>query len=243
MAPCLVVDGDRIINKLGGLLHLKVFVCKALPFVDPLCNFPETLREGFLQIQVKSQLPVVELKSITFKQLSVVRQVIGHSQGLGDKSLDQAAPVGVILPEINGAGHGFITVLLQPCFSRIKKQERHLPIVYGFKKTTSSIPDIIRFILMSVIKGGNPAHCFTPVIQGDPTDSFTMLEVGIDISVESTPDLLVKLDHIVGIIAVQLPGKIKESLFIFSIMNRYNTHNKNRFCNLKLEPIAHDLIL
>jgi hypothetical protein len=72
---------------------------------------------------------------------------------------------------------------------------------------------------MSVIKGGNPAHCFTPVVQGDPTNSFPMLEIGIYLPVESTPDFAVKLDHIVGIIAVQFPGKIKKGLFLFSIMD------------------------
>jgi hypothetical protein len=83
-----------------------------------------------------------------------------------------------------------------------------------------------RFIHMGIIKGSNPAYCFTPVIQRDPTNRITMLEVGIYLSVESTPDCAVKLDHMVGIIAVQLPGKIKEGLFIFSGMNRYNPHLK-----------------
>ena len=108
--PGLVVNINRIVHEFTGIFWIKVLERITLSFVDPLRNFPESLREGFLQVEVETQLPVIELKTVALKKFPVVWEILVHSKGLWDKSFDQAAPVGVILPEVDGAVHGLIPV-------------------------------------------------------------------------------------------------------------------------------------
>ena len=96
-------------------------VTVAIAVVDPLCNLPEPLGERLVQVQMKTELPVVKLETITLKKFSVIGQVVGHSDRLWDEPMNQASPVGVTFSEIDGSGHGIVSIFPEPLLCSVKQ--------------------------------------------------------------------------------------------------------------------------
>src|SRR5690606_18776971 len=122
------------------------------------------------------ELLKVYLKSVIFKESTIVRRVIiGTVAGLM-KALGKQAPPFFAASEVDGAVHGFETSLGEPSLRRVKEQVGYVLVVYAFKEPAASRCLFFLCRCFLVVEGRDTPYGTEIPILHNPSSAFTRFE-------------------------------------------------------------------